>query len=77
MAKKKPVHVVYRAATKQWAVEREGSKRASSLHDKQKQAEQQGRKTAKNNRTELIIHSQQGQIRARDSYGSDPRSSKG
>jgi hypothetical protein len=77
MAKKKPVHVVYRSETKQWAVEREGSRRASSLHDTQQKAEQQGRKTAKNNRTELILHNRQGQIRARDSYGSDPRSSKG
>jgi uncharacterized protein YdaT len=60
-----------------WAVRREGSQRASSLHDTQKEAEKKGRQIARNDKTEFVLHGKQGQIRERDSYGSDPDSSKG
>ena len=73
--KKKGVHVTPRGD--KWAVVREGSERASSLHDTQQQTEKKGRETARRNKTEFYLHNQQGQIRDRDSYGSDPKSSKG
>ena len=60
-----------------WAVVREGSERASSLHDTQAQAEKKGRETARRDKTEFYLHDRQGQIRERDSYGSDSRSSRG
>ena len=75
VSKKKGVHVTPRGD--KWAVVREGSDRASSLHDTQEQAEKKGRETARRDKTEFYLHNQQGQIRERDSYGSDPRSSKG
>ena len=75
MAKKKGVHVTPRGD--RWAVMREGNERATSLHDTQKQAEKKGRETARRNKVEFYLHNQQGEIRERDSYGSDPRSSKG
>jgi hypothetical protein len=73
--KKKGVHVTPRG--NKWAVIREGNQRATSLHDTQKQAEKKGRETARRDKTEFYLHNQQGAIRERDSYGSDPRSSKG
>ena len=74
-AKKKGVHVTPRGD--KWAVVREGSERASSLHDTQEQAEKKGRETARRDKTEFYLHNQQGQIRERASYGSDSKSSKG
>ncbi len=73
--KKKGVHVTPRG--NKWAVMREGSERASSLHDTQEQAEKKGRETARRDKVEFYLHDRQGQIRKRDSYGSDPKSSKG
>ncbi len=71
MPKKKPVHVTLHGA--KWAVTREGNKRASSLHDTQKQAEKKGREAARKDGTEFFLHNKRGQIRSRDSYGSDPK----
>ena len=75
VARKKGVHVTPRGD--RWAVVREGSERASSLHDTQAQAEKKGRETARRDKTEFYLHDRQGQIRERDSYGSDSRSSRG
>jgi hypothetical protein len=70
MAKKKPVHVAPREDG--WAVIREGNQRASSVHPTQKEAEQKGRQTARNDKTEFFLHNRRGAIRKRDSYGNDP-----
>ncbi len=75
MANKKNVHVTPQSG--KWAVKREGSQRASSLHDTQKEAEKRGRQTARNDKTEFVLHGKQGQIRERDSYGNDPHPPKG
>lgn len=55
-----------------WAVKREGTSRASSVHRTQADAIDQGRDQAKAARTELVIHDRQGQVRDADSYGNDP-----
>lgn len=55
-----------------WAVKGAGASKATSLHDTQAEAIDQGRKIAKNQKTELLIHGEDGRIRARDSYGNDP-----
>ena len=60
-----------------WAVQRDGAKRASSLHDTQRAAEAAGRATAKRDKTELVIKGRGGEIQRRDSYGNDPRSRAG
>jgi hypothetical protein len=75
MAKKKPVHVTPRDDG--WAVMREGNERASSVHRTQKEAEKKGRQTARNDKTEFLLHNKQGQVRERDSYGPDPYPPKG
>jgi hypothetical protein len=75
MAKKRGVHVTPRGD--KWAVVREGSERASSLHDTQKQAEKKGRETARREKVEFYLHNRQGEIRERESYGPDPREGSG
>jgi hypothetical protein len=75
VARKKGVHVTPRG--NKWAVMREGNQRATSLHHTQQLAVKKGREIARRDKTEFYLHNQQGEIRARDSYGSDPKSSRG
>lgn len=69
MAKGNP-HVVPRGDG--WAVQREHSDRASSLHNTQAEAAEAGRRIAQREHSELFIHRPNGQIRDRDSFGNDP-----
>lgn len=69
------VHVTPRDG--RWAVEREDSRRASSLHDTQAEAEAAGRVTARREQVEFYLHGRNGQIRERDSYGDDPYPPRG
>jgi hypothetical protein len=71
----KNIHVVPRDG--RWAVEREDSQRASSLHDTQAEAETAGRVTARREQVEFYLHGRNGQIRERDSYGDDPYPPRG
>lgn len=70
MANRKNVHVVQRGSG--WGTLREGSDRATQVFDTQAQAIQSGRQMARQEQGELLIHGQDGRIRARDSYGNDP-----
>ena len=70
MSKRNNPHVVPRGD--QWAVQRANAGRASSLHDTQTQAIAAGRTIAQRERSELVIHGQNGQIRNSNSYGNDP-----
>lgn len=69
------VHVV--PSEKGWRVEVEGSGRARSTHATQAEAATAARDVARRNKSELLIHGRDGQIRSRNSYGHDPRASKG
>jgi hypothetical protein len=60
-----------------WAVRGEGNKRLTSIHDTQNQAIDAGREIARNQRSELLIHGEDGRIRERDSHGHDPYPPKG
>ena len=60
-----------------WAVRREGADRASSLHDTQAAAKDKGRGTAQRDQVELIWQGQDGKIKGRNRYGSDPYPPKG
>jgi hypothetical protein len=75
MPKKGDVHVV--PSAKGWRVELEGTNRARSTHTTQAEAASAGRDIARRNQSELLIHRRDGQIRERNTYGADPRSSKG
>ncbi len=74
-SKKPGVHVTPRRDG--WAVTREGNKKASAVLPTQEQAEKKGRSIARKDKTEFYLHNKQGQIRERDSYGSDPYPPKG
>ena len=55
-----------------WAVRRENSDRASSVHPRQSDAIGAGRQIARREHSELVIHGEDGKIRDSDSYGNDP-----
>lgn len=56
----------------QWAVRREGTSRVSSIHDTQQEAIQTARDQTRQQKGEMFIHRENGQIRDRESYGNDP-----
>lgn len=72
MANRKNPHVVPRSDVGGWAVQREGTDRASSLHSTQADAISAARRIAQREHSELFIHRPDGRIRNRDSYGNDP-----
>ena len=67
---KKDIHVVPHPGG--WAVKKEGSQRASSVHDTKADALVQGRGQAKRDQVELIPHTKDGKIQNPNSYGNDP-----
>lgn len=54
-----------------WAVRGAGNSRATSIHDTQAQAQAAAREIAVHQRSEVVIHRPNGQIRDKDSYGND------
>jgi uncharacterized protein (TIGR02271 family) len=67
MANKPPVHVELRGNG--WAVVREGSERANTLHPTQSEAAKAGRELARRNETEFFLHAQDGRVREHRNYG--------
>ena len=72
---KKDVHVVPRGNG--WAVEKNGSTRASKVTETQREAISAGKKIAEREKSELVIHGENGRIREKNSYGNDPSPPKG
>jgi len=70
MANRSKVHIVQR--DNGWGTLREGAQRATQVFETQVQAIKAGRQMARQGKGELLIHGQDGRIRARDSHGSDP-----
>jgi uncharacterized protein YdaT len=62
---------------KGWAVKSAGSDRATRVVRTQKEAIDIAREIARNQKSELIIHGEDGQIREKDSHGNDPFPPKG
>jgi len=60
-----------------WAVRGERNQKVTSIHNTQEEARQAARKIAINQKSEVIIHRPNGQIRDKDSYGNDPFPPKG
>jgi hypothetical protein len=73
----KPAIEIEPRADGQWARQKQGSNRAASLHNSQSAAVKAGRAQARRERTELIVKGEDGRIRDRESFGADPRRSKG
>ncbi len=72
---KKNQHVVPRQNG--WAVKGAGNSKATSVHPTQAEAIQSARSTAINQKSEMLIHGRNGQIRERNTYGDDPFPPKG
>ena len=60
-----------------WAVRGERNQRDTSHHRTQSEAERAARDIAINQRSEVLIHGEDGRIRERNSYGNDPHPPKG
>lgn len=60
-----------------WAVKGAGNSKATSIHSSQAEAIRHGREIARHQESELVIHGKNGQIREKNSYGSDPYPPKG
>ena len=71
MADKPSVHVEMRESG--WAVVREGSERATSVHPTQAEAAKEGRDIARREKTEFFLHAQDGRVREHRSYEEEPR----
>lgn len=68
-------HVVPRDG--EWAVRKEGSSRDTSRFSTQEEAIRAGRRIARNQGSELLVHGRDGRIRERRSYGDDPHPPSG
>lgn len=76
MANKAAIHTVSRDGVG-WANVREGSSRALETFPTKAQAQAAGRRRASADKVEHIVHTRDGRISQRNSYGKDPRASKG
>lgn len=72
---KKNQHVVPHGSD--WAVKGAGNSKATSIHSTQQEAINRGREIAQNQKSELLIHGENGRIREKNSYGNDPYPPKG
>ncbi|WP_306523708.1 DUF2188 domain-containing protein [Rheinheimera sp.] len=69
---------VYQDADGKWRGKRQDASRASVVTDTQKEAFEATRELARKVQSEVSIHrGDNGQIRAKYSYGNDPKSTKG
>jgi len=75
MSRKPPVHTVPHGDG--WANRREGADRVSKVFPTKAEAQEAGRQTARREHTEHLIHKRDGTIGERNSYGNDPRESRG
>ncbi len=72
MSKKAGSHHVVPNPDGGWDVKRGGANRASGHFDTKKDAVDTARQISINQRTELVIHRQDGTIQRKDSHGNDP-----
>ena len=72
---KKNQHVVPHSSG--WAVKGAGNQKATKVTATQKEAISVARNIAKNQKSELLVHNQKGQIRQKDSFGNDNFPPKG
>lgn len=60
-----------------WGIKGEGNQKYTGLYDTQEEAINHAKPIAQNQKSELFIHRENGQIRERNSYGNDPFPPKG
>ena len=69
------VHVVHKQGN--WAVEEAGAAENARPFSTREEAIAEGKRIARQNKVELIVHREDGSIGERDSYGNDPRDIEG
>lgn len=76
---KRDVHVVpnHNSGQLNWSVKREGAQRASGTYENKTDAMAAAKQIAVNNGLERFEHRKDGVIVRRNSYGNDPRKSRG
>jgi hypothetical protein len=67
---KKDIHVIPHKDG--WATRREGADRAGRVFDRQSDAYDAARETARRDGVEVVTHGRDGRIRDSDSFGNDP-----
>lgn len=72
----RPVHVVFDKLMRRWYCRREGGRRITPPRVKKGDAQREGRRIAKHERAEFVIHNRDGTIADSDSYGNDPARSR-
>lgn len=72
----KNIHVV-KSKSGNWSAKQEKAQRSSGNFNTQKEATQRAIQIAKNNNQEVVIHSVNGKIRQKNSYGDDSYPPKG
>lgn len=77
MAQRKSQIVVEPRPDGRWARQKNGTRRAASLHATQADAVSAARAQARRERTELVVKGRDGQVQQRDSFGNDPRNRPG
>jgi hypothetical protein len=60
-----------------WAVQKDGTQRASRVFDRKQDAVARARAQARREGAELVVKDDRGRIRSKDSHGNDPRNVKG
>jgi hypothetical protein len=60
-----------------WAVKAEGEASPVAVFKTQSEAWERAKSIARRGRTEALLHGKNGRIRARNTYGHDPRRSRG
>jgi hypothetical protein len=60
-----------------WAVKGAGNQKATKVTSTQEEAKKRAIEIAKNQQSEVLIHGKNGRIREKNSYGNDPRETKG
>ncbi|MCV2438170.1 DUF2188 domain-containing protein [Paucibacter sp. DJ2R-2] len=60
-----------------WAVRGAGAQRDTQLFDRKQDAVDRAREISQNQKSELVVHGQNGQIQYKDSHGKDPFPPKG
>ena len=60
-----------------WAVQKDGTQRASKLFERKTDAVARARAQATRERVELVVKDERGRIQSKQSHGHDPRSIRG
>lgn len=71
MAAKNNIHTTYNKSAGNWRNIREGASKPAKVYPTKSAAQTDGRRIAINQRTEHLIHNQDGKISQRNSYGND------